>query len=65
MENIIEEAKSLAAGGIKELIVVAQDTTRYGIDLYGKTAGIIGTGKKRILVSNSAVVILFGLIVTA
>ena len=36
MENIIEEAKSLAANGIKEIIVVAQDTTRYGIDLYGE-----------------------------
>lgn len=36
IENIIEEAKSLAANGIKELIVVAQDTTRYGIDLYGE-----------------------------
>ncbi len=36
MENIIEEAKSLAFNGIKELIVVAQDTTRYGIDLYGE-----------------------------
>lgn len=36
MESIIEEAKNLADGGIKELIVVAQDTTRYGIDLYGE-----------------------------
>ncbi len=36
MENIISEAKSLAENGIKELIVVAQDTTRYGIDLYGE-----------------------------
>ena len=36
IENIIEEAKSLAANGIKELVVVAQDTTRYGIDLYGE-----------------------------
>ena len=36
IENIVEEAKSLAANGIKELIVVAQDTTRYGIDLYGE-----------------------------
>ncbi len=35
-ESIIEEAKNLADGGIKELIVVAQDTTRYGIDLYGE-----------------------------
>ena len=36
MENIIKEAEDLAARGIKELIVVAQDTTRYGQDLYGK-----------------------------
>lgn len=36
MENIIAEAKSLAENGIKELVVVAQDTTRYGIDLYGE-----------------------------
>ena len=36
MENIVEEAKNLAASGVKELIVVAQDTTRYGIDIYGE-----------------------------
>ena len=36
MESIIEEAKSLAANGVKEIVVVAQDTTRYGIDLYGE-----------------------------
>lgn len=36
MENILAEAKALAADGVKELIVVAQDTTRYGEDLYGK-----------------------------
>ena len=35
-EEIIKEAKSLANKGIKELIVIAQDTTKYGIDLYGK-----------------------------
>lgn len=34
--EIIEEAKTLAKKGIKELIVIAQDTTKYGIDLYGK-----------------------------
>ena len=34
--EIIEEARSLAKKGIKELIVIAQDTTKYGIDLYGK-----------------------------
>ncbi len=36
MENIIAEAKSLAENGVKELMVVAQDTTKYGIDLYGE-----------------------------
>lgn len=36
MENIIAEARSLAENGVKELIVVAQDTTKYGIDLYGE-----------------------------
>lgn len=35
-ENIIEEAKKLVDSGVKELIVIAQDTTRYGEDLYGK-----------------------------
>ena len=35
MEEVIEEAKKLAKYGIKELIVIAQDTTRYGEDLYG------------------------------
>lgn len=37
-ESIISEAKDLAQKGVKELIVVAQDTTRYGEDLYGKNA---------------------------
>lgn len=36
IENIVAEAKALAEDGVKELIVVAQDTTRYGIDLYGE-----------------------------
>ena len=36
LEAILHEAESLAASGVKELILVAQDTTRYGIDLYGK-----------------------------
>lgn len=35
-EALVEEAKGLAARGVKELIVIAQDTTRYGEDLYGK-----------------------------
>ena len=36
IEPIIEEAKKLAAQGVKELMVIAQDTTYYGIDLYGR-----------------------------
>ena len=36
MEEIIEEAKSLAKKGIKEIIVIAQDTTKYGEDIYGE-----------------------------
>ena len=36
MEDIVGEAKELAARGVKELIVIAQDITRYGTDLYGK-----------------------------
>ncbi len=36
MEELIAEAKELDEMGIKELTVIAQDTTRYGIDLYGK-----------------------------
>lgn len=35
-ETLIEEAKALAAAGTKELILIAQDTTNYGADLYGK-----------------------------
>ena len=37
MEEIIQEAKLLAENGIKELIIIAQDTTKYGIDIYGKS----------------------------
>lgn len=36
MESIEKEAAELAENGAKELILIAQDTTRYGIDLYGK-----------------------------
>ncbi len=36
MEDIVAEAKSLAEKGVKELIIVAQDTTKYGEDLYGE-----------------------------
>ena len=36
VEDILEEAKKLASQGYKELIVIAQDTTKYGIDIYGE-----------------------------
>ncbi len=36
MEKVVEEAEKLAANGVKELIVIAQDTTYYGLDLYGR-----------------------------
>jgi ribosomal protein S12 methylthiotransferase len=36
IEEVIAEAKELAADGVRELIIVAQDTTYYGIDLYGE-----------------------------
>lgn len=38
IENIMEEARALTAGGAKEIILIAQDTTRYGQDLYGEYA---------------------------
>ncbi len=36
MEQVVEEAQKLAARGVREIMVIAQDTTYYGIDLYGK-----------------------------
>lgn len=36
MENVIAEAETLAEKGIKEIILIAQDVTNYGIDLYGR-----------------------------
>lgn len=36
MEELLQEAKELAEGGVKELILVAQETTLYGVDLYGE-----------------------------
>lgn len=38
IEDIVSEARRLAKNGVKELIVVAQDTTAYGTDIYGKPA---------------------------
>ena len=36
MERLVKEAQFLAEGGVKELILIAQETTIYGVDLYGK-----------------------------
>ena len=36
IEDVVTEAEELAAEGVKELVIVAQDTTFYGIDIYGK-----------------------------
>ena len=36
MEDIVEEAESLAESGVKEIILIAQDTSRYGSDIYGE-----------------------------
>lgn len=36
MEELVDSAKELVAGGVKELILVAQETTLYGVDLYGE-----------------------------
>ena len=38
IEDIVKEAETLVSGGVRELIVIAQDTTRYGEDIYGKLA---------------------------
>ena len=35
-EDILEEVKKLAKSGIREFIIIAQDTTKYGVDIYGK-----------------------------
>ena len=36
IEKLVEDAKELANKGVKELVLIAQDTTKYGVDLYGK-----------------------------
>lgn len=36
MESILEEARRLVTNGVKEINVIAQDTTRYGLDIYGE-----------------------------
>ena len=36
LEDLVDEAKKMADEGVRELVVIAQDTTRYGIDIYGE-----------------------------
>lgn len=36
IDSLLEEARTLRARGVRELVVIAQDTTAYGVDLYGK-----------------------------
>ena len=38
IEDIVEEARTLADNGVKELILIAQDTSRYGSDIYGENS---------------------------
>ncbi|MBM4022548.1 MAG: 30S ribosomal protein S12 methylthiotransferase RimO, partial [Planctomycetes bacterium] len=44
IEEVVREARELAADGVKELVIVAQDTTYYGVDLYGepRLADVLG-----------------------
>ena len=44
IEEVIREAKELARDGVRELILVAQDTTYYGLDLYGRTQADLDGG---------------------
>lgn len=37
LEDVLEEAEALAKDGYEEIIVIAQDTTKYGVDIYGKS----------------------------
>lgn len=37
IDSIVKEVESLAANGVKEIILIAQDTTSYGVDIYGKS----------------------------
>ncbi len=51
MDDLLKEAEYLAKRGVKELILIAQDTTAYGIDLYGKPS-LLELLKKLTLVSG-------------
>lgn len=56
MEQLLKEAKELAEGGVKELILVAQETTVYGQDIYGEKSLIVCSGNfVRLMVSSGSV----------
>ena len=52
LESIVEEAKQLVKDGVKELIVISQDTTYYGVDLYGER--MLGTLLERLASESGA-----------
>lgn len=52
IDELVEEAKQLVADGAKELLVIAQDTTYYGMDLYGKRC--LGTLLERLATETGA-----------
>jgi ribosomal protein S12 methylthiotransferase len=52
MEELLDEAKRMVADGVKEIIVIAQDTTYYGLDLYGKR--MLGTLLERLATESGA-----------
>lgn len=52
IEDILDEGKRMVADGVKELIVIAQDTTYYGLDLYGKR--MLGTLLDRLATESGA-----------
>ncbi len=52
MDDIVSEAKRMVADGVRELIVIAQDTTYYGVDLYGERK--LGTLLERLATESGA-----------
>ena len=52
MDDIVDEARRMVADGVKELIVIAQDTTYYGMDLYGSRQ--LGTLLERLATESGA-----------
>ena len=52
IEDLLDEAKRMVADGVKEIIVIAQDTTYYGLDLYGKR--MLGTLLDRLATESGA-----------